>query len=209
MNHSSVYQYVPVANHPFLTRWYDFGCWILGLGPKFKKQVLDAVEIWDGATILDVGCGTGVLLELAKRKFPNSRVIGIDPDKPALALARSRTSRAGLDVELHEAFAESLPLADEESDFCFTSLALHHIPGNLKKQAIQEMYRVLKKGGWVVVADLGQTDSRLMRFILSFEPYAQGNLAGLIEKYLPEAGFKNLKLVGRKYPGIKILVGEK
>jgi len=62
--------------------------------------LLDEAGVPRGAACLDVGCGGGdVTLELAERAGPEGRVVGVDLDEEALALARDEAEALGLDVE--------------------------------------------------------------------------------------------------------------
>ncbi len=162
-------------------------------------------------TIADIGCGTGVFLKVAKQTYPNVKFIGIDPDRDALAIAERRLVKKGLEVKLKEAFAESLPLADQSVDICFSTLAFHHLPDEIKLKALQEMQRVLKPHGIVVIADFGESKSIFLRKILFFEKleYLEGNLKGLIPQYLKEAGFNQPKTIGKHFPGVKIITAQK
>lgn len=211
MTYKPDYRYIPPITWSILTPLYDFSCFVGGLGPRFKTKVLNAVELRDGMTVADVGCGTGVFLKIAKQKFPNVRFVGLDPDKQALGIAERRLARARLAVELRNVFAESLPLAGQSVDVCFSTLAFHHMPDDIKRKAIQEVYRVLKTGGKAVIADFGETKGVSFRKFFFFEKieYLEGNSRGLIPRYLKEAGFKNVRVVGHHFPGIDIVVAEK
>lgn len=160
-------------------------------------------------TVADIGCGTGVFLMIAKQKHPNVQFIGLDPDKQALAIAKRRLAKDRLSVELKESFAESLPLADQSVDICFSTLAFHHMPDTIKRNAIEEMYRVLKNGGKAVIGDFGARESTLLpRKVLFFEEL-EGNFKGLIPQYLKRANFKNINVANHHFPGIDIVVAEK
>jgi ubiquinone/menaquinone biosynthesis C-methylase UbiE len=211
MSYKPDYQYLPPVNWSILTPFYDFLCTISGLGAGFKKKVLNAVALRDGMTVADIGCGTGVFLQVAKQQYPKVRFIGFDPDQKALAIANRRLVQAHADTKLVEAFAESLPLPDQCLDVAFSTLAFHHLPDRIKQAAIWEISRVLKPGGLVVIADFGPTQSRLLRKILFFEKleYLEGNLQGVILQYLQEANFKNTRVVRRQFPGIAVVVAEK
>jgi len=205
------YRYIPPLEHDWLTPFYDLGCFLVGLGKSFKAQVLQSVEIKDGDTIADIGCATGVFLGLAQRTFPHSHVIGVDPDRRALAIARARFVRANFDVELHQAFAESLPIPDTSIDICFSTLAFHHMPDEVKRKALEEMKRVLKPNGRIVIADFGPTRNCWLRRVLFFEKieYVKGNLEGIIPRFINEIGFKKLSVAGKKFPGIVIFIALK
>lgn len=211
MHYQPSYRYLPPMGPHWLTPFYDAGCALIGLGREFKQQVLLSILINDGETIVDVGCATGVLLELAKQKYPHSRVIGIDPDAGALAIAKKRLERACREAELHQAFAESLPLPDASVDVCFSSLAFHHMPDDVKRKALEEMKRVLKPDGRIVIADFGPTKGKWLRCLLFFEKieYLKGNLEGIIPQYINELGFKKCAVAGKKFPGVVIFTAKK
>ena len=211
MKYKPDYKYIPPVTWPVLTPLYDFFCVVGGFGSRFRGKVLDAVELRDGMTVADIGCGTGVFLKIAKQKYPRIRYVGLDPDTQALGIAERRFAKAGASVEFKEAFAESLPLADQSVDVCFSTLALHHMPDGIKRDAIKEAYRVLKNGGKMIVADFGETKSTLFRKVLFFEKleYIEGNFKGVIPRYLNDAGFKDIKVVGRHFPGIDVVAAEK
>lgn len=205
------YTCLPPLNRHFLTPLYDIVCSMAGLGKSFKEKVLQTIRLQDGWTVADVGCGTGTFLKIARERHPQVRFIGLEPDKRALVIARARLRRAGADVALREAFAESLPLPDCSVDACFSTLMLHHLPDRTKRRAIAEMHRILKPGGFTVIADFGESRSALLRKMLFFEKleYLDGNLKDLIPQYLTEIGFRDITTVFRHFPGIHVLRAQK
>lgn len=104
-----------------------------------------------GLSVVDIGTGTGGMLpHLAA--FAD-RIVGIDHSAPMLRLARARAKRLGLnDVEFHRADVSKLPLPSSSFDVAFAVLVLHHAPK--PAIAVQEMARVVKPGGKVVLLDL-------------------------------------------------------
>lgn len=208
MTYTPNYKYIPPISLSILTPIYDFVCAITGLGEKFKKKVLESVKLKDGMIVADIGCGTGVFLKIAKERYPNVKFIGLDPDKKALAIAERRLKN-GLDIELKEAFAESLPLHDHSVDVCFSTLAFHHMPDDIKCKAIREIHRVLKPDGITVIADFGEIKNPFLRKLFFWEhlEYIKGNFNGLIPRYLEEAGFRNVEIAGSHFPAIKLVKG--
>lgn len=211
MKYQPDYKYIPPLTWSILTPVYDFFCAISRLGSRFKTKVLNSAQLRDGMTVADIGCGTGLFLKIAKQRYPNVRFIGFDPDKKALGVAERRIVKAHLSVELKEAFAESLPLADQSIDICFSTLAFHHMPDSVKRGAIKEIYRVLKNDGTVIIADFGVRKGFLPPTILFFDKieYIEGNFKGLIPRYMKDADFRNIRVVTRHFPGIDIVVAEK
>lgn len=197
MSYQPSYKYIPPITWPFLTPLYDFFCTISGLGATFKAKILNSVILEDGMRVADIGCGTGIFLKVAKEKYPRATFIGLDPDEKALAIAERRLAKAKLGVELKLAFAESLVLPDGSIDVCFSTLAFHHMPDEIKQKAVREIHRILKPGGVVVIADFGPSSKFLFSWLLPlFEnvEYLRGNLQGLIRKYLREAGFVDIQI---------------
>ena len=211
MKYKPNYRYIPPITWPILTPLYDFFCSVIRLGQGFRGKVLNTVQLRGGMTVVDIGCGTGVFLKVAKQKYPDIKFIGLDPDRQALAIAERRFARAQLSVELVEAFAESLPLADQSIDVCFSTLAFHHMPDDVKRRAIEEIHRVLKNGGIAVIADFGEAKGRFFWKTLFFEKleYLEGNLNGLLPRFLRDVGFRNVRVGGHHFPGIDIVVAEK
>lgn len=116
---------------------------------------------------LDMGCGRGVvLLKLAQRKkvIPGSSpVYGIDifsiSDQSGNAPEASYANAASLDVldkvVLHTAsFTEGLPFADDVFSLITSSLAIHNVNVEGRNLAIEELARVCKPGGTVLIVDL-------------------------------------------------------
>ncbi len=109
-------------------------------------QMVDDLEIGvvrrygEGKKILEVGCGTGLILEQVTR-FASSAV-GIDLSEGMLEKARER----GLDVV--QGSATALPYADESFDVVYSFKVLAHIEDI--HTAMAEMARVTRPGGWVL-----------------------------------------------------------
>lgn len=98
--------------------------------------------------VLDVGCGTGVLLQKLARKFPQARLFGVDPARDMLALARRRLSP---ETELAEGWAEALPFAEGAFDVVVSCSMFHY--SRQPVSALVEMTRVLKPGGELLITD--------------------------------------------------------
>lgn len=98
--------------------------------------------------LLDVGCGTGTLLDRLSRSHPPAQLYGVDPAPEMLAVARRRLPAA---VDLCEGVAERLPFKDGPFDVVVSCNMFHYIRQPLA--ALREMNRVLRPGGRLVVTD--------------------------------------------------------
>jgi arsenite methyltransferase len=111
--------------HPDLAELYDeLPLW----SAPFGLRLLDLVPMRAGATILDVGAGTGFLsVELAQRCGPASRVIAVDPWAAGLARLRRKVAYLGLrNVELLEQDAARLALPAASIDLVVSNLGIHN-----------------------------------------------------------------------------------
>lgn len=102
-------------------------------------------------SILDLGCGTGVVSAQLAQRFAASTVFGLDIAEGMLEYARSQFSQPALHWCCAD--AESLPLQDNSVDLVFSSLAVQWCADF--QQLCNEVIRVLKPGGFCVLATLG------------------------------------------------------
>ncbi len=103
-------------------------------------------------TLLDIGTGTGRLLELAA---PRARhALGVDASREMLALARARLSERGLAERAAVRLADMyrLPIADASQEAVTMQMVLHYAED--PAAALAEAARVLKPGGLLLLADL-------------------------------------------------------
>ena len=103
------------------------------------------------AQVLDIGCGTGTLLDTLAGRLPQVACLtGIDPAAGMLDVAARRISDPR--VRLEQASAERLPLGEDSSDLVVASLSFDHWSD--QSAGLREAARVLTPGGTLVLADL-------------------------------------------------------
>jgi ubiquinone/menaquinone biosynthesis C-methylase UbiE/uncharacterized protein YbaR (Trm112 family) len=125
------------------------------LSARFIHHVLtDARRIagWEeqlgrGDALLDVGCGAGVLVQLAHRRF--QRAVGVDVGFRWLIVARRGLEEAGFEPRLVCACADHLPFADETFDAVTSVALLEHVPS--ARAALGEFARVQTAAGRTVI----------------------------------------------------------
>jgi ubiquinone/menaquinone biosynthesis C-methylase UbiE len=108
-----------------------------------------------GQRVLEIGCGTGNLALLVKRCEPGAEVVGLDPDRRALASAARKADRAGLGVRFEHGYATALPHPAAAFDRVLAAFMLHHVPEADRPAALAEVVRVLRPGGELHLLDLG------------------------------------------------------
>lgn len=97
---------------------------------------------------LEVGIGTGLNLS---HYAADVELVGLDPDPAMLAGARRRAAELGHPATLIEGDAMGLPFPDDSFDTVVSTFVLCGVPDD--RAAIAEMYRVLKPGGRLLLAD--------------------------------------------------------
>lgn len=209
----SNYKFAPAFIFDFFTPFYDLIIEQGGLGKDLQEKIIKHAEIKDGENILDVGCGSGGLLIRIKRKFSKTKLVGVDPDKNILRIAKDKIEKENLDIELEQSFAEKLPFKSSSFDLVISSLTFHHLPTEIKKKTLKEIYRVLKNNGKFLLADIGKPNTLFWKIKFLFDPerllstgeYMKDNLEGKIPKLLEEAGFI-VKEITPRHRGIQFLL---
>jgi ubiquinone/menaquinone biosynthesis C-methylase UbiE len=120
--------------------------------PLAKEVAKHLPDTKEKATIVDLGCGPGVLsIELCKL-LPKARIVGIDPSKEMLEMARENSCEAGIrNFEAKVGSAEEIPLEAESADLVVTQSSFHEWED--PKTALSEIFRILKPGGKLMIKD--------------------------------------------------------
>ncbi|MGE0820587.1 MAG: methyltransferase domain-containing protein [Candidatus Binatia bacterium] len=114
---------------------------------EWAPRVADAAQIQPGQRILDVACGTGVVARtLAERVGPSGSVVGLDINDGMLAVAQRKAPH----LEWRPGSVEQLPFEANSFDAVTCQFALMFFDN--RRKAIEEMMRVLRPGGHLVVA---------------------------------------------------------
>jgi ubiquinone/menaquinone biosynthesis C-methylase UbiE len=139
---------------------YDLMVWFFdtivlrGKLQALRHRTADLAQLQSGETVLDVGCGTGTLALIAKERVGTTgRVFGIDPGPQQIARARSKAARRDLPIDFQVGVIEHLAFPDQSFDAVLSTLMMHHLPDDLKRQGLSEIARVLKPGGRLVIVD--------------------------------------------------------
>jgi len=110
-------------------------------------------EIREGESVLDIGSGGGVDTMISGTMTgPTGRVVGIDMSPEMVETARQNLSLTTLkNVSFQRCSAEDLPFPEQDFDVVISSGVFNLIPDKLK--ALREVFRVMKSGGRLMMAD--------------------------------------------------------
>lgn len=174
-------------------KWYDLLINLLALGQaqKIRSMTVEMAGIQPGQSVLDVGCGTGDLTLATKNAVgQDGRVIGIDAAAEMIDVATNKAQKHQLDVDFQVAPVEKLPFPDNSFDMVINSLVMHHLPEQVKRDGIAEIYRVLRPGGTFFTLDFApmQRKSERLRTLHFREDTGSSSIYDL-ESVLEENGF--------------------
>jgi SAM-dependent methyltransferase len=159
-------------------------------------------ELKPGEYVVDCGSGSGADSLIAARMVaPKGRVIGVDMTPEMLSKAKNNALEAGMtNVEFREGYLESLPVSDAWADTVISNGVLNLVPD--KEAALLEMYRVLKPGGRIQIADIALQkpvpEGSKRDVTLWTGCIAGGLLKAQLERKVIAAGFKEVEVVWGK-----------
>jgi ubiquinone/menaquinone biosynthesis C-methylase UbiE len=131
---------------------------------------------------------------MLKRAQPEAHITGVDGDPEVLDIARKKSE--GVNIQWDEGLASSLPYPDSTFDRVVTSLVIHHLVIDDKREAFKEIFRVLKLRGELYILDFGAPHSSLTRFMTTYMRRLEetaDNFDGQIPLFVTEAGFGKVK----------------
>lgn len=192
-------EYIPALKYEWLTPLYDpLLRWTMRES-TFKRHLVKQAGIERDHRVLDLGCGTGTLTLLIKSHHPKADVFGLDADPKVLEVARAKAARARLKVRLDQGMAFELPYPDASFDCVLSSLLFHHLTRENKQQTLREVFRILRPGGELHLADWGKAQNALMRMAFLFVQMLDGfettadNIKGKLPELFRAAGFEEVQ----------------
>lgn len=202
-----------------------------GMDRSWRRKAVGFLKPFRGGRYLDIGTGTGDLVFEILHQSANVLIDGIDPSEPMLEIARAKAEKhsVGDAVSFFAADALDLPMESETYDgivlgFCFRNI-------ERRKKALEEMLRVLKPGGVLVILEATYPENWGVR--LGYKIYAplvplMGKLLGggsaykylmksiedfptqkEVVKMFTEVGFKEIGCKSMALGSVSIFLGKK
>ena len=165
---------------------------------------LKLVDVQDGWTMLDVGCGGGFTIRRLLKRSKDAKVYGIDISEESVAKAKKVNAEV-LDKQVFVTLgsAEKLPYEDGKFDLVTAVETVYFWP-NLPN-CLQEVRRVLKSGGkFAILVEVVDSDSKWTNVVEGMTAYSPEDL----KKLLDEAGLTQTE-IHRKKPTYATIIGVK
>jgi ubiquinone/menaquinone biosynthesis C-methylase UbiE len=153
---------------------------------EVREVAYAAAYVQAGALAADIGAGTGFMTEGLLRR--GLRVIAVDHSEAMLEVMREKF-KAFDTFDCRQGESSALPLADGTVEYVFANMYLHHVESPCA--AIQEMARVLKPTGKLVITDLDEHGFEFLR--LEQQDRWLGFKREDIHRWFAEAGLRNVK----------------
>jgi len=133
---------------------------------KARDRLLDNLHLSGNETVLDVGCGRGLLLIGGARRLPNGKALGLDlwsqqdlaDNRSTATMENARIEGVEQRVQVHNGDMRQMPFGEGTFDAIVASNSIHNIyDRDGRRQAINQIVRVLKNGGQVALLDIRHT----------------------------------------------------
>ncbi len=168
------------------TRAFDWNA-ADSLARRIIEGIAFYVNVPDGGTCLDVGCGSGALTIAVAKRNPHARVMGVDRWGKEYAsfnkevCEKNAQAEGVTNVTFQQGDATKLPFADETFDAVTSNYVYHNVAGANKQELLLETLRTLKKGGTFAIHDL-------------MTQHHYGDMKSFVKK-LRDMGYQEVRLI--------------
>ena len=113
------------------------------------RSVMKEIERFQPANLIDIGCGPGGFLCAVQKRFPDIQLNALDLSEE---MVRETQERLGPSAVAIVGDSEHMPLESERYEIVTCNMSIHHYPH--AQDAVNEMYRILKPGGTLLLNDM-------------------------------------------------------
>ena len=159
--------------------------------------------------ILDLGCGTGLEIEMLLERVPNARITGFDLSHNMLDLLKKSYASQLPHITLVEASFLSRPFGTDAYDHIISAMSMHHVLKDTKRTLYRKIYTALKPGGMYIEGDSVTRPDTEHQFLREFQeslarvPQAEDGYYHIDIPFsidtqkdlLLDAGFKDFELI--------------
>jgi demethylmenaquinone methyltransferase/2-methoxy-6-polyprenyl-1,4-benzoquinol methylase len=148
---------------------YDLANTVITLGQigKWRRRLVDGLDLRDAKLVLDLASGTGDLALLLAKKAPDARIVGVDLSAEMLRRAREKAKRAGVGDRFSPLLADvnALPFKEGSVDCVTNAFLLRHLAS--LPAAFREFKRVLRPGKPLAALELTQPTTPILRHVFT------------------------------------------
>ncbi len=163
---------------------------------KARQRGIELARVQDGKSVLDIACGTGLILGDIVKLNQTGLNAGIDISSGMLDRARARLKHTTAQVELKQASAFEIPYLDATFDLVINGYMFDLMPTEAMPKLLKEFRRVLKSGGRLVLINMTEGErpgSGIYQWLYQRSPALMGGCRGVkLAGLLPQAGFQVL-----------------
>ncbi|KAK7397981.1 hypothetical protein QQX98_012647 [Neonectria punicea] len=158
----------------------------------------------EGETVIDLGSGAGFdVFTAAKRVGPERKAFGVDMNKNMIDKANANKAHTNAsNVEFIESAVTSIALPDSTADCIISNCVINLVPAEHKQLAFNDMFRLLKPGGWVAISDILArkefTEEIKKNIALYVGCIVGASQVGEYDAFLKNAGFNDVLIVDSK-----------
>lgn len=195
--------HTPPLGFAALTPFYDHVIAAMTRETVWRGLLVKHLDAQAGEDILDVGAGTGSLAIAITKDEPGCTYRGVDPDADAVSIARRKAANAGSRASFEVGNLLARPDREQQCvDKIVCSLVLHQVPIKEKRRLLSAMFKWLRPGGRLLIADYGLQPTRAMQIafratvqLIDGKVDTQPNADGILPRLIEEAGFLNIELL--------------
>jgi demethylmenaquinone methyltransferase / 2-methoxy-6-polyprenyl-1,4-benzoquinol methylase len=180
---------------------YDFFTAFMsyGMDRSWKETLVGRMDLNGTEKVLDLACGTGDIAFLTGNRLHAGLSVGLDITQNMLDIAeRKRRDANAMNVTFHRGDIMQMPFADETFDFVTGGYALRNVPDI--RQAVLEVKRLLRPGGWFFSLDFGHPTNRLYRWLYIRYLIVVGSIVGFAMHGDPDT-YRYIPATLKLYPG--------
>ena len=159
---------------------------------EYKVKTLARRSQRKYSSILDFGCGIGALEQFLPQQYPGSKITGIDTSEQSLLEAAGRKY---YNCSFVRTDGDNIPFTNCYFDLVILANSLHHIKNDKRPQAVNEIWRVLKNGGDIIVFEHNPLNPLTVKAVntCEFDVGVELLPRGEVKRLLIENGFNVLE----------------
>ena len=193
-------------NNAFFNKMAPFYDYLAIVLQPFRLGVVDLVGTKQ--KVLDVACGTGAVGRMLAKK--GNDVVGVDSSHDMVEIGRKK---AGKNPMFVVSDSSKMPFRKRTFDVSLITFAFHHMPREVILGTLDEMRRVTKKGGKIIIADVEKPSTLVSKLIINIPRiYESIHYVPFYSKgpnyFLNKAGLKIIKEEKKFFGSVKIIVCE-